>query len=874
MRVVNSQGNQVDPVHLIGKRSRGPSGTTSKTQTATLSRTLLRSPSRAMLWLGEAQKAATSQRVSQDTFAFDRCIVQLAQRQVLIDSVPVKIGARAFDVLRVLIEHRDQVVSKNELLDLVWPGLVVEENNLQVHISSLRKLLGAHAIATVPGRGYRFTAVLKTGNKATLAQIPHVPPDLQLETTLAGNLPQEMPLLYGRDQDLTVLRELIHSHRLVTVVGVGGIGKTALARTTAQQLRDSFAGGVWIVELALVREESRVAQAIASALNIKQDADHPIEALINALRLRHTLILIDNCEHLLNGVAEIVNALLRSAPQVNILTTSQEPLKLPDEHVFRLDVLALPQEPTVAAARQCGAIALFEARASAANPGFVLTEKNIAAVIDICRQLDGLALAIELAAARVAMLGVEGLQRQLGARFRVLTSGPRLASSRHRTLLAALDWSYNLLTREEQTVFRRLGVFIGSFGLDSAQCVAADEAINAWSVFDHLGALVDKSLVVVESATSEPRYRLLETVRHYALERLEQLGELDRVRTCHLNCYLDLVESAKPQLEGSQQAKWLARLDLERGNLRAAHAWCDHTEHGGEQGLRLVNALMRFWLNRGLLEPGHRAYLKALARPGAQLRNQLRCEGLLHAGWMCEYRGLYNEAKTLLLESVAIAREGSYTAQLANALSRLGFVYLSLQNRSAARHCLEEAIVLVHQAGIAAELGGQVVTSLAELERLEGRLDAARPLYEEGLTRARAAGDRLRTMIALNNLAMTSIACGARKQARAMLIESLAISDELDSRRGRLVAMEVCAGLAVSLDQWKQAARFDGASAIHTVQMGRHRDVADEDFLMPLLQRARAAMGEGEFIAAREEGQTLTYEAAVSELRQWLQILS
>jgi len=472
---------------------------------------------------------------------FGRAEVRPSERQLLVDGRPVGLGARAFDVLLALVERRDRIVAKNELLDSVWPGLVVEENNLQVQISSLRKALGPQAIATIPGRGYRFTAALDfeavSRPDASAPRATSAPEATDTYAAPLSNLPAELPPLYGRAEDLLALGALIELHKLVTVVGGGGIGKTALAQALAHRLRGSYDDGVWLVELAPVADASIVATTVAGVLRVELGAEAQIATLAKALSASRMLIVLDNCEHLLNAVAELAAALHRAAPNVRLLATSQEPLRVAQEHVYRLGALALPAEAGIESARQAGAVALFEARAQAADPRFALTEHNIAAVVDICCHLDGIALAIELAAARLPLLGVDGLRARLDERFSVLKGGPRLALKRHQTLRAALDWSHGLLTQDEQTVFRRLGVFAGSLSLESAQRVTADDRIDKWAALDHLGALVDKSLVVADMGEA-PRYRLLETSRAFAMEKVQQADETDAVRRSHAEAML------------------------------------------------------------------------------------------------------------------------------------------------------------------------------------------------------------------------------------------------------------------------------------------------------------------------------------------------
>ncbi len=801
-----------------------------------------------------------------DEIAFDRCVIRRDARQLLVDGKPAKLGARAFDLLLVLIEHRGRVLSKNELLEIVWPGLVVEENNLQVHISALRKLLGPQAIATIPGRGYRFTAL-----PAPAVKLERRSPDR----------PDNWQFLFGRDADIKTLSDLVVAHRLVTITGEGGIGKTVLAQAVARNLKPAFADGVWVVDLAPQTDASQLAAAVAGALRVTLAGGDPGLALADALQGRHMLIVLDNCEHLVPAVAALAAMLLHDAPKLHLLATSQEPLKLAQEQMYRVATLALPTQATLDDARQSGAVRLFECRAQAADLRFVLNESNVAAVVEICAQLDGIALAIELAAARVHLLGIQGLRDRLGQRLFVLSGGSRVAPPRQRTLRAALEWSHTLLSIDQQAVFRRLGVMAGSFGLDGSQQVAAHGTIDEWAVLDHLGALVEKSLVSVEADTDGVmRYRMLETMRQFALERLAESGEQHAMRERHLTCFLALVLAAKAQLEGPAQGAWLKRLDRDRDNLFAALAWCDHADDGAVRGLKLVNALPRFWLSRGRLVQGHHAYLDALARVHAEGNdhaeaeeyNRLRCEGLLHAGRLCGYRGLDHDSATFLGESILCARQSGFTDLLSSALSHLGFVRLSLQDRTGARVLLEEAIMLARQSGNAAVLVSLAATSLAELERIEGNLPAAEALYEEGLHHVRATGDRLRTMIGLNNLAMVAIAAGNGddRRARMMLIESLAISDELDSRRGRLVVMEVCAGLAAHLGQWELVACFDGAADIHTVQMGRRRDIADAAFLAPLIERARVALGGEGYASAEAAGRALSYDDAVAAMQEWL----
>jgi predicted ATPase/DNA-binding winged helix-turn-helix (wHTH) protein len=509
---------------------------------------------------------------------FGRFELQTRHRRPLQDGALLFVGARAFDLLLSLMERRDRVVAKTELLDIVWPGLVVEENNLQVQISTLRKLLGPQAIATIPGRGYRFTAVLDApADGDAVGSVPATAPTpahVDRSAAALTNLPGELPPMFGRDAELQALGALIDAHRLVTVVGAGGIGKSRLAQAAAHARLGRWVDGVWMVELAGLSDPALLPNAAAQALGIKLDGQRvAADELVARIAQRTLLIVLDNCEHLLDAAAALAQAVMHGAPQVMVLATSQEPLRLAAEQQYRVTPLAVPAESVANDAREFGCVALFEARVRAVDPRFELNDEGLAVVIDICRHLDGLPLAIELAAARVATLGLRPVRDKLDARFKLLTGGSRAKLRRHQTLRAALEWSHQLLSDAEKAVFRRLGVFAGGFTMELAQAVAGDAQLDEWAVLDHLSALVDKSLVVAQ-AGDVPRYRLLESARAFALE---QLAAAETAETLERHAYamvrfLERVDAANIDCElRSDQYAALVRPELD--NLRAARAW-------------------------------------------------------------------------------------------------------------------------------------------------------------------------------------------------------------------------------------------------------------------------------------------------------------
>jgi predicted ATPase/DNA-binding winged helix-turn-helix (wHTH) protein len=520
------------------------------------------------------------------------------QRILAIDGTPAKIGARAFDVLLALVERRERVVPKRELMDLVWPKLVVEEGNLLVHMVALRKLLGPRAIATIPGRGYRFVMpvdLIESGGVAESA----LPP-----VTIGGNAPASSPL-FGRAEDLDAVEVLLRAHPVVTIVGAGGIGKTRIALAAAASTRVEVPHGCWWVELASLIEGGQVPSSIARSLGLQLPSGSPKEALATALATKSLLLVLDNCEHLADDIAQLIDLLRVRAPNVRLLVTSQESLKCRDEQVYRLGPLAVPANAQLEEAAEFGAVALFVERAHAVDSRFRLAAENVDVVVDICRRLDGIPLAIELAAARVPMLSVHGLHARLDQMFNVLTGGTRMKLRRHQTLRAALEWSYGLLSGDEQTAFRRLGVFAGGFSLELAQQVINDGCIDQWLVLDLLGRLIDKSLVIVDGQ-AEPRYRLLETTRAFALERLAVAGESEVMLRRHAQVICELMRAIDANFWNLSPAEHYRHSSAvhELGNLRAALDWVVASEDDRALAYELLGRCWPVWMLNGLTGEG------------------------------------------------------------------------------------------------------------------------------------------------------------------------------------------------------------------------------------------------------------------------------
>jgi len=522
-------------------------------------------------------------------YRFGRFELLPVERRLLADGQAVALGARAFDVLLALIERRERLVTKSELLDVAWPGLVVEEANLPVQVSALRKALGADAIATIPGRGYRFAMPVDELQPG----VEHPSAAARTSATPA-RLPGGPPPLVGRSADLIALGDLLRARRLVSLVGPGGVGKSALAQAFLQGQREAFEHGVAWVDLSAVADPARVVGSVCAALGLNVSAADPLDALVGALQPLRILVFIDNAEQVVAEVARMAQAINDQAPGVRLVVTSQVPLKVAAEQVYRVGPLTVPSaDDDIDRAMQHSALTLFVERAHAADARFDLGEPQLAAAIDICRRLDGLPLAIELAASRIALFGVAGLAQAIEARFVALKAGARGTAPRHQTLRAAMQWSLSLLDDDERTVFGRLGVFANGFSLDMAQAVVADPRFDRWAVLDMLGALIDHSLVVVDGLDA-PRYRLLETPRAFALEWLaspEQSDDAQALRARHANAYRNYFEKACIQvreLDGSLDA-WRAALLPDVDNARSACEWA--RQHDPETAISLATSV-------------------------------------------------------------------------------------------------------------------------------------------------------------------------------------------------------------------------------------------------------------------------------------------
>jgi predicted ATPase/DNA-binding winged helix-turn-helix (wHTH) protein len=554
------------------------------------------------------------------TLKFGRFQVLPRRREFLAEGVPVPLGSRAFDVLMVLIEAGGELVTKDEILSRVWPGMVVEEHSLQFYISALRKVLGEDRgfIKTISGRGYRFvgdiTAAVSEQEALAnrRADLPSPLPDAEELT----NLPAPTSHLIGREAELSKATALVTTHRLVSLVGAGGIGKTRLGIEVARNLLPKFANGVWVAELGVLSDPDLVAVTVATAVRLELPAGAVTPARVAAaLSAKQLLLVLDNCEHVIHAAATMAEALLSANPTMHVMATSREPLRAEDEYLYRVPPFPVPAEGTedIEDLLRNDAVRLFVSRVRATEPHFAPDQRIAPAIAAICRRLDGIALAIELAAARAAALGVEEVAAHLDDRFHLLTGGRRTALPRHQTLRSTLDWSYELLSEAERVVFRRLSIFAGSFALAEATAVAPSGEIAASDVIDCVANLAAKSLVMIDASGATVRYRLLETTRAYAREKLAESGELGQVARAHAEHYRDLLERAQVEWETRPTVEWLADYGRRIDDLRAALDW-SFSPHGDTSiGVALTVASVPLWRQLSLMEECRRHVERALS---------------------------------------------------------------------------------------------------------------------------------------------------------------------------------------------------------------------------------------------------------------------
>ena len=789
-------------------------------------------------------------------YRFGRFEVQPDERRLLGAGQPLAIGPRAFDVLVVLAERAGQLVTKDELLARVWPRSVVEENNLQAQVSALRRILGPATIETVPGYGYRLTAKVEAAIPASSSTSPR-----QMH-----NLPHPLTSFVGRENDLAQYAQILRNARLLTLTGIGGSGKTRLAIKLAEAELLSFPDGVWFVDLAAVAEPERVALTVATALGVREQPDKPIvETLILRFADRQLLLILDNCEHLLAACARFVEQLLLSAPNVRILVTSREELGVPGERIVRVRSLAFPPQGPhdVHALIAFEAVRLFVDRVKQVAAEFTLTTANSTAVAEICRRLDGIPLALELAAARAKLLSVDQICARLDDRFRLLKGS---AMSRHQTLLGVLAWSYEHLAPDEQVWLQRLSVFSGGWTLDAATAIAGQDCEELESL-QRLERLVDMSLVVVTpSSPVGPRYSMLETVLQYAHDRLNESRESDVVRERHLRYFLAITRQADRDAFTRRVNQSYRRLDYELSNLLAAHAWCARSPEGEDLGLELAINLRLYWINRGLFALGEQVYDEALAREGIDSRSIHRARALYALGQHRNFCGHFADAIAPLEASLSIARERADDECAGNCLDKLAFAYGFLGDGARALAYVEEELETRRRSGH--EISS-ALTTRGSIYRMLGDYAAAGNALEQALLNCdRENVDHKHTI--LTDIARVALSRGALDHAQATLSESIHLLRDFDSTYRSALALDVTSLLASARGDWQRAARLQCVCEGILSKMGDFRNPYDDPILAELRRKPWEMLDAEVSVAAHEAGRRYSLEEALAESLAWM----
>ncbi|MGZ4120472.1 MAG: ATP-binding protein [Actinomycetota bacterium] len=710
--------------------------------------------------------------------------------------------------------------------------------------------------------------------------VPGLPADFlpirSLETPT--NLPAELTSFVGREREVAALRALMEDAHVVTLTGPGGAGKTRLALRVAAADLDLYPGGVHFVDLASVSEPALVASAIASAMGIREEGPRPmLETIKSELEGPPVLLVLDNFEQVIDG-ATLVSELLASVPKTRFLLTSRIPLRIRGEREFPVPPMKLPAKEHLPALEELAhndAVSLFVQRAAAMDPDFALTAENVGAVAELCARLDGLPLAIELAASRARVLTPQAMLEHLDRALPFLTEGARDLPARQRTLRGAIAWSDELLTKELHMLFRRLSVFAGGFHVGSAQAVCSGEGLDAAGILDGLGGLLDGSLLRrTSSGGGEVRFDMLQTIREYGQERLEQEDDPDDIRRRHARYFLGLAEKAEPELRGPRQQDFLYALEVEHDNLRAALAWAVKSDDG-DVGLRLTAALWRFWQLHGHLSSGRRWTARVLALPSAQQRTRARARALTAAGGLAYWQtdapmdagscAVYN-FRDAYEEALAISRELGDEAGIADGLHNLSYAYGHAGDMQTAGTLLAQCLPMFEQLG---DIRG-VADSLfmkSVLDRLGGDIELGRAEAERSLRMHREIGDPFGVVYATYALGRASAEMGDVDTARSLFLQNLDQSELIGDRTSMTVSLDNLAELENLRGRPVRAMQLAGASEGIKKAVGGEAPPGMIHLPDPRIA-ARDSLSEEEIQAAWKHGRAMTVEQAIAYARE------
>ena len=795
------------------------------------------------------------------TYTFGEFEVDAAAYEVRQGGTRIRLSRQPMEILLLLLERRQELVSREEMAKRLWSPDVFTDPDAGIHtaILKIRQALGGSRdapgyVETVPGKGYRFVGAVDVTRHQPEALIGR-----------RQNLPAEVTSFVGRETEMLEVPRMLAASRLVSLTGAGGVGKTRLAVRVAAGLVGEFNDGVWVIDLSPLTVPDLLPQTVASALGIREGGQRSArEVLLDALRDRRLVLVLDTCEHLIESCASLADEILRRAPAVRILATTREALGVQGETVYRVGSLAVPDRPqTDGILAESDATRLFVDRARAVDPTFTHTIANADAIVRICRRLDGIPLAIELAAARVIVLSLEQIEDRLHDRFRLLTGGARTAVARQRTLEAAVDWSCQLLSDAEQLFLNRLSVFPAAWSLDAAEYVCGSGGIDAADVLDLLTELVNKSLVVVDNGPGERRYRFLETIRQFARQRLVHGGEAEKSRRRHFEFFYREFRGALPLLRHHHQLAYLRRVGLEQDNLRAALDW-GLAVPDDERGVELAGALFWFWTKRGLYEEG-RLWLERALTAATRVSDGVRARALIGLAHMHHFQGRPYE--DLVSEALVCGERDGDGWTISFALFMQGFAAFERGDHAQATALSREALAAANASEeLLVQRSGPLLI-LATIAVSRGDYDAAQAFYDGSIDASRRSGEAWGLGILLSAGAGLRIVRGELAQAHAQASEALSIYQELEDPRGIAWSLDVFAGMLAAGGRADDAARSWGAADRLLESVGGALSQEIRWIRARYLDPAREALGSDAFDAARAAGREAPLTDAITHAR-------
>jgi len=843
------------------------------------------------------------------SFSFGEFHLDAHRRTLLRQGAPVALQPKAFDLLLALVRSHGSVVSRSDLYKQVWPGVTVEDGNLSFHVSAIRRVLGQSPegetyIVTVPGRGYQFAAAVRSGSAG--GEPTALPGPIQLDQqadgpflrpaaalvepvssqasgdlpvferwgTVSGNrstgLPAQTTPLIGREVEVEAITDLIcrEGKRLLTLTGPGGSGKTALARRVVSEIASRFKHGVSSVTLDTLQNPDLVPAALAQALDLRSEGSESTSQLVTRYLSRKEVVLFfDNFEHLLPAALFLVE-LLEHCPELTILITSRIVLRVLAEQEYFVLPLAAPNRRdwrNLEALRRYPAVELFVQRGRLVAPAFALNEGNAAAIGEICARLDGLPLAIELAASRLKLMDPPEIldiltKRGVGA----LTGGRRDAPSRQQTVWSTIAWSYDLLAEDEKRLFERLSVFVGGFTIDAAEAVCADLEGRSLDVLSGLGSLADNSVirrVEKKKESEQSRFTMLETLREYGLERLEAGGEADAQRRAHAQWILRLAEDQEPKIASPGVAEALDLLEREIGNIRAALIW-SREEREIEIGLRIAASLDMFWAIRGFLPEG-RKWLDGFLTKRDGGSPQTRVKALHAATHAARDLGMHEDACRYGAEAVSISKENGWRAELASVNALLGHSHLFAGNHQEAERLFEESLKEMGPDGDTLLLCG-VLSSLSNMAHHRGNDVRSLELGNRAISLLDELGARFQAAAIRNNTAVTLTQRGELREAAIRFREALIVFAEAVDHRGILAVVSSMGLLGSKRKEYKVAARLWGVYEGHSHFQRGYKYQDEERESQEALAELRLALGPTAFDAAWREGSAMSVNDAIA----------